>query len=85
VRSISDLERGLRGTPHHDTVDLLTTALGLSAQERWLFEAAAAGRARSAALSGAEDAQPAQGPPPRRAGRWPPPLVGRGPELALLE
>ena len=40
-RTISDLERGIHGTPHTDTLELLTSALSLSAQQRTLLLAAA--------------------------------------------
>ena len=33
VRAISDLERGIKRTPHNDTLELLATALALPAQE----------------------------------------------------
>ena len=41
VRAISDLERGIKRTPHNDTLDLLARALALPAQERAAFKAAA--------------------------------------------
>jgi len=41
ARTISDLERGIHGTPHTDTLELLTSALSLSAQQRTLLLAAA--------------------------------------------
>src|SRR5207244_9161849 len=41
ARTISDLERGIHGTPHTDTLELLTGALSLSAQQRDLLLAAA--------------------------------------------
>lgn len=43
VRTISDLERGLKHTPRDVTVDLLAGALGLSQEERTAFEAVARG------------------------------------------
>src|SRR5438094_4512735 len=43
VRGLSDLEHGRTRTPRPDTVALLVTALGLSAQERTLLMAAARG------------------------------------------
>src|ERR1700726_3222487 len=41
ARTISDLERGVHGTPHADTLELLTGALPLSAHQRTLLLAAA--------------------------------------------
>src|SRR6059058_1247385 len=41
ARAISDLERGVKHTPRHDTVALLAEALRLSTQERSTFVAAA--------------------------------------------
>ena len=43
-RSISDLERGVSRCPRRDTARLLANALGLSADDRAGFEAAARGR-----------------------------------------
>ena len=43
-RSISDLERGISRSPRRDTARLLADALGLSAEDRARFEAAARGR-----------------------------------------
>ncbi|HJT58747.1 MAG TPA: helix-turn-helix domain-containing protein, partial [Ktedonobacteraceae bacterium] len=40
-RTISDLERGVHGTPHADTLALLTSALSLSAQQHALLLGAA--------------------------------------------
>src|SRR2546428_315439 len=37
ARTISDLERGIHGTPRTDTLELLTGALSLSAQQRTLL------------------------------------------------
>jgi len=42
TRAISDLERGVRRSPHRDTVALLADALGLGAEERTLLLRAAA-------------------------------------------
>src|SRR5438067_11512659 len=41
ARAISDLERGVKHTPRHDTVALLAGVLQLSTQERTTFTAAA--------------------------------------------
>ncbi len=41
ARTISDLERGIHGTPRTDTLELLTGALSLSAQQRTLLLASA--------------------------------------------
>ncbi|HZU68364.1 MAG TPA: helix-turn-helix domain-containing protein [Ktedonobacteraceae bacterium] len=41
ARTISDLERGVHGAPHADTLALLTSALSLSAQQRTLLLGAA--------------------------------------------
>jgi non-specific serine/threonine protein kinase len=48
VRTISDLERGVRDTPHQDTILLLATALGLQDADRTVF-LAATGRLRAPA------------------------------------
>jgi predicted ATPase/DNA-binding XRE family transcriptional regulator len=39
VRTVSDLERGLKTRPHRDTVELLADALGLAPEDRAGFEA----------------------------------------------
>jgi len=41
TRAVSDLERGLSRAPHYDTLDLLTTAMSLSAEQRAALFAAA--------------------------------------------
>jgi predicted ATPase/transcriptional regulator with XRE-family HTH domain len=41
ARTISDLERGIHGTPHSDTLELLTSALSLTTQQRILLLSAA--------------------------------------------
>jgi transcriptional regulator with XRE-family HTH domain len=41
TRAISDLERGINRTPRYDTLELLVTALPLSAQQRDVLRAAA--------------------------------------------
>src|ERR687884_343722 len=55
ARAISDLERGVKHTPRHDTVQLLADALQLSAAERATFTAAAR---RHCARSRARDVGP---------------------------
>jgi predicted ATPase/transcriptional regulator with XRE-family HTH domain len=40
-RGVNDLERGVRRTPHHDTLARLVAALGLTGEERAALEAAA--------------------------------------------
>jgi branched-chain amino acid transport system substrate-binding protein len=54
ARGISDMERGLRQAPYHDTVSRLAEALGLSPAERAQFAAAARGR-RALSHRGAPD------------------------------
>lgn len=76
VEAISALERGVSRTPHRDTVALLAEALGLSASDRAVFEAAARQRDTSA---------PAQGQAAPGAIPSDPLLVGRERELALLD
>lgn len=76
VRGIQDLERGVSRTPRQGTVDLLATALGLSATDRARLVAAAG----TQTLPTARSSQPA-----RRAHHSLIPLVGRSRELALLE
>src|SRR5580704_18226968 len=46
-RSVSDLERGIHRTARKDTAELLAGALGLAEPARYLFVAAARGRARA--------------------------------------
>ena len=88
--AVSALERGARRSPHAATIELLTTALGLSAQERAALTAAARHhrrtRAGDAAASGIEPAPSvplADLFPPARALPVPlTPLIGRERELA---
>src|SRR5213082_1178805 len=49
ARAISDLERGVHRLPYKDTVAQLATALGLTATERAILEAAARGPRDAAA------------------------------------
>ena len=76
IRGISDLERGINRTPRRDTVAALANALGLSPAEREAFLAVA--------RAGRQSAPPAHAPTGIAARRHTP-LVGRLPEMALLE
>jgi len=70
ARTISDLERGIHGTPHTDTLELLSSALSLSSQQHALLQAAA--RPEVAAFVGAPQGPPSPGlplPPTRLVGR----------------
>jgi len=70
ARTISDLERGVHGTPHADTLALLTSALSLSAQQHALLLGAA--RPEIAASLEAPPDSPSPGfpfPPTRLIGR----------------
>ena len=70
ARTISDLERGIHGTPHSDTLALLTGALSLSAQQHALLLAAA--RPEVVASLEAPPGSPSPGfpfPPTRLIGR----------------
>jgi predicted ATPase/transcriptional regulator with XRE-family HTH domain len=81
ARTISDLERGIHGTPHTDTLELLTGALSLSPQQRDLLLAAAHPEVAAAALAPPGFSSPGLPLPPTR-------LIGRAQErsyaLALL-
>jgi predicted ATPase/transcriptional regulator with XRE-family HTH domain len=77
ARGISDLERGARGRPHRDTVQMLADALHLGDAERASLIAAARQR------DGAETAPPAVVPP----SDLPAPLtslIGRADEIAAV-
>jgi len=70
ARTISDLERGIHGAPHADTLALLTSALSLSDQQRIVLLAAA--RPEAAASVDAPARSPSPGfplPPTRLIGR----------------
>ena len=70
ARTISDLERGIHGTPRTDTLELLTSALSLSAQQRTLLLASA--RPEVATLADIPPHSPTPGfplPPTRLIGR----------------
>ena len=73
TRAISDLERGLSRAPHYETLDLLTSALRLSAEQRSALFAAA----RPALAQAHQDITPVQLLPAPPA-----PLLGREQELA---
>jgi len=81
TRAISDLERGVKQTPHFDTIDLLAGALALSAPQRALLQTAA--RPELAAVPGASPSSPVTLPLP------PTHLLGREQEcsraLALFQ
>jgi tetratricopeptide (TPR) repeat protein/transcriptional regulator with XRE-family HTH domain len=74
ARTVGDIERGVSRAPHRETVGLLADALGLDVAARAAFEASARRRARPSPVAG--------DPAGADAGR---PLVGRAPELALLD
>ena len=85
VRTLRKLESGASQAPHRDTIDLLSTALGLTPEDRTLLESAARQQRPlsptayipTARLSGMEDPSPLD---PTLV-----PLVGRAPELTWLE
>src|SRR5215471_15298151 len=81
ARTISDLERGIHGTPHSDTLALLTSALSLSTQQRTLLLAAARPEVAASVAAPARLSSPGFPLPPTR-------LIGRSQErshaLALL-
>ncbi len=80
-RTISDLERGIHGTPHPDTLELLSSALSLSSQQHALLQATARPEVAAAALAAPGLSSSGLPLPPTR-------LVGREQErsyaLALL-
>jgi predicted ATPase/DNA-binding XRE family transcriptional regulator len=84
VRTISDVERGLRRTVYRHTAEVLASALGLDEVQRTEFESAARGSARrgprdAAAAAFASGAEAARLPtPPTR-------LIGRERELDVVE
>jgi predicted ATPase/transcriptional regulator with XRE-family HTH domain len=81
ARTISDLERGIHGTPHLDTLELLSSALSLSSQQQALLQAAARPEVAAAVEAPPRFPSPGLPLPPAR-------LVGRSKErsraLALL-
>ena len=78
VRTISDLERGLRHRPQHETLRLLTDALGLGDDERQRFEAVARTSPATLPRPIPRDATPRTIPLPLT------PLVGREDDLAAI-
>jgi tetratricopeptide (TPR) repeat protein/transcriptional regulator with XRE-family HTH domain len=89
AHGIADLEAGRRRSPRRDTVEMLADALALTGQDRAAFEAAAR-QQPSTEPAGSGDMRPT---PQRRqsaaaatgAGAPQIGLVGRAPELALIE
>ena len=75
ARTVSDVERGLRGVVHHDTARRLASALGLDELQRLRFEAVARGRALA----------PAPAPPAAGLPTVPTPFLGRSRELESIQ
>jgi transcriptional regulator with XRE-family HTH domain/tetratricopeptide (TPR) repeat protein len=82
TRAVSDLERGVKGQPHPDTVRRLATALGLDGTVRRSFEAA---RRRQAGRRSEGTVASSAGGDQSELGTQAVPLVGRVREQALLE
>ncbi len=78
-RGLQDLERGIHQAPHQSTLDLLATALGLSAQDRLTFHATA--QAPPAPLPSPAPVSPRAPVAPDALA----PLVGRAAEVAALD
>ncbi len=78
TRGLQDLERGLSRRPRYNTVDLLASALGLSAQDRARFSATARGSAVPVTHATVVDRSTTL------SDNTLTPLVGRARELALL-
>ncbi|HEU5369325.1 MAG TPA: tetratricopeptide repeat protein [Ktedonobacterales bacterium] len=74
-RTISDLERGVHGVPHADTLALLVSALSLSEQQRGLLLSAARPELAPVGEAAPASPSPAFPLPPTR-------LIGRGQERA---
>src|SRR2546421_882148 len=72
ARAISDLERGVHRLPYKDTVAQLATALGLTATERAMLEAAARGPRDAATADDRRRGGPPGGPPPAAQPTIPP-------------
>src|SRR5947209_18065666 len=64
ARTISDLERGIHGTPHLETLALLASALSLSSQQHALLLAAARPEVAAAALAPVSSPSPGLPLPP---------------------
>lgn len=81
ARTVSDIERGLRGSVYRDTAARIAAALGLAAEERAEFEAVARGHRPSSAPSGRFDAagRPVAAPPVPSTR-----LIGREREVASI-
>src|SRR5688500_12969889 len=77
TRGISDLERGARGLPRNDTLQMVLQALDLSSGDRAALVAAARRSPVPAGRQGRADALPALPVSPT-------PLIGREPELAMV-
>lgn len=82
TRAISDLERGIRRAPRHDTVELLITALELSPREQTHFRARARGEDSPSSRDPAAG-EPAQ-PVSTLASRYDLPFIGRTRDLAII-
>src|SRR5688500_17820736 len=76
TRGISDLERGARGLPRNDTLQMVLQALDLSPGDRAALVAAARPSPASAGRQGGTPSVPTLPVPPT-------PLIGREPELAM--
>jgi tetratricopeptide (TPR) repeat protein/transcriptional regulator with XRE-family HTH domain len=88
AHTISQLERGTRRAPRKDTLALLAQALGLSAGERALLEAAARRRGTTGPPTSPSHPATASASSGEGGLAFPaslPPLVGRAAELARLE
>ncbi|MDQ1513871.1 MAG: hypothetical protein QOC59_1713 [Microbacteriaceae bacterium] len=79
VRTVSDVERGLRGSVHPSTAERLAAALGLPDADRLAFEVAARGRRGPRILDEVEVPRRPQGVPLSLTS-----LVGRDHELEVL-
>jgi transcriptional regulator with XRE-family HTH domain/REP element-mobilizing transposase RayT len=77
VRTVSDLERGLKTRPHRDTVEMLADALKLSEEDRGALGATIFRRRGPAVLYPLSE--------PTLADAQSAPLVGRSTELTLLD
>ncbi|TMB80628.1 MAG: helix-turn-helix domain-containing protein [Chloroflexi bacterium] len=75
ARTVSDLERGLRATVHHDTARRLASALELGEEQRRKFEAITRGRAFV----------PSSPPAPGGLPAVPTPFFGRSRELESVK